>query len=230
MKRTCYLQAFLLLAISFAAVSCDWLAPTPDPEPEMKIDLASPLNVSAEGGKVSAQIESNCPWQAQAFPGNGFYFITMVTTKGESGTSTLEFVVKPNLLAIQKLGSIQVTASNEIGQLTFEIVVTQSGAEPFAELLDWQDPLVPSEGGTVSLRILSNTAASLNCRDQGIRITIEDAPGGFSGEQPVTSKVTITVPANPKPEARSFNLELVCFSKPKMVTMGTFVLRQAAGA
>ena len=134
------------------------------------------------------------------------------------------------LLTIQKIGSVQVTASNEIGQRTFEIVVTQSGAEPFAELLDWQDPLVPSEGGTVSLRILSNTAAYLNCRDQGIRITIEDAPGGFSGEQPVTSKVTITVPANPKPEARSFNLELVCFTKPKMVTMGTFVLRQAAGA
>ena len=61
-------------------------------------------------------------------------------------------------------------------------------------------------------------------------ITIEDDPGGFSGEQPVTSKVTITVPANPKPEARSFNLELVCITKPKMVTMGTFVLRQAAGA
>ena len=230
MKRTCYLQAFLLLAITLGAVSCEWLAPTPDPEPEMKIDLPSALEVSAEGGKVSAQIESNCPWQAQAFPGNGFYFITMVTTKGESGTSTLEFVVKPNLLAIQKLGSIQVTASNEIGQLTFEIVVTQSGAEPFAELLDWQDPLVPAEGGMVSLKIRSNTAASLNCRDQAIRIMIEDNPNGFSAEQPVTSNVTITVLANPKPEARSFNLELVCITKPQMVTMGTFVLRQAAGA
>ena len=230
MKRTCYLQVFLLLAISFAAVSCEWLAPTPDPEPEMKIDLPSTLEVSAEGGKVSAQIESNCPWQAQAFPGNGFYFITMVTPKGESGTSTLEFVVKPNLLAIQKLGSIQVIAENAKGQRTYDIAVRQLAAEPFAQILDWDDPLVPAEGGTITIRVVYNTTTGLVCLNRDISFYWEDIDPGFSGGQPVTSRVTITVPANPSTEARSFNLELVCITHAGKIAMGTLVLRQAAGA
>lgn len=230
MKRTRFLPAFLLLAFALGAVSCDLLVPTPDPELEMSIDLASPLEINAEGGRVSVQIESNCPWRAQAYPGNGFYFIRMVTSKGESGTSTLEFEVIPNLLAMQKLGSVQVTASNEKGQRTFEISVRQSGAEPFAELLDWQDPLVPAEGGTVSLRILSNTSAALICRDPAIRISIEDDPNGLISGNPVTSRVAITVPANPSTEARSFNLELICATQAGKFSMGTFVLRQAAGA
>ena len=226
MKRTCLLQAFLLLAFALGAVSCDLLVLTP----QMKIDIQPELEVGVEGGKFSARIETNCPWRAQVYAPTGVKFISMVTSQGEAGTSTLEFEVKPNLIATLRGNTIQVIAENAKGQRTFDIAVRQLAAEPFAQILDWEDPLVPAEGGTVTIKVVYNTTTGLVCLNRDIRIVWADNDPGFSGGQPVTSRVTITVPANPSTEARSFNLELVCVTHAGKISMGTLVLRQAAGA
>lgn len=213
-----------LLALFWLLVSCDYLeALNPEPQMTFSIDLSKSVTVEAEGGKISIPLESNSPWQASFSPATGVWFVSLLKYKGEAGSGTLEFEVRPNLLSNLRAGVISLRCVNRKGVQTYEISIAQLAAEPFARILDWDEPVIPAEGGSLTLRILTNCPWGYTVDNADVTLVEIKEPAVLSPTDPPIYELTLAVAKNPGTVRRTFLLNLTNrFQGSKTIATYTF--------
>ena len=220
-------RIFSLLALSLLLVSCDYLeALNPEPKMTFGIDINQAVTVTEEGGIISIPIESNGSWLATAMGTSGVAFISLITSKGEKGSSTLEFNVKPNLLTQNRYGTISLSCENKKGIQTYIIGIAQLGAEAFAMILDWDEPVIPAEGGSLTMKVLTNCAWGFMANDADVTVVEMKAPSSLSMTDPDTYELTLAIAKNPGTEPRTFQLNFTDRMKGNTI-IATYTFSQA---
>ena len=209
-----------LLILCHLAISCDLM----DQEPQLTLDTEE-LIFDAQGGLFDIPVESTASWKATAQPTTGFKFFSLLNAGGLAGKGTIRISMRPNPLAVVRAGVIKLVCSNEAGTQSLIVNVFQTGAVAYTKVSDWNEITVPSEGGSFSVTIESSTGYwGVICDDPEVQLNVKE--GDYENpDEPVFYMLTVTVPANPSTEKRTFKLTLT--DRPAQIIYQEYTFYQA---
>lgn len=187
--------AVLLLAMT----ACDF-----EPSPKLSVS-PNPLEVSAEGGKVTLSVSAVGKWKTKSDfgkdYGNHFYYVSPYSGNGDA-VVTVTF--EPNPYADwDNLGEIQFECVSGDRTSTVTLPVIQQAADPILEFIDWKEIKIPANGGSFSVTLSYNCSGTIKPDVGDVSFS-----GKVMGEDRFcgTAEITFIVPANPSSQDREIHV------------------------
>ena len=226
MRRT----FFILLAISWMLASCEFFPA----DPKLTTSVEDFVSFGAEGGEVSIMVSSNCDWEAESIATVGVYFLSVSPQNGRSGDSVLKIRARENLVYGRRSAAVRLkyrnpyTSSGETRELL--VPVYQDGPQAKAWFEDWNEPVLPAEGGSFMAILRYNGCLfNVTCADPDVKLDIRmQTFWDVSIDPYVKVEVTATVPANPSSEKRSFILDVT--DRKGQTVLGRYPFYQAGSS
>lgn len=194
----------LLLMLLLTATACE-IAPTP----QLSVN-PDPLEVSADGGKVTLSISAVGEWTVRAnftTPHNpdASSFFSVLTHKG-LGNGEVPVTFDPNPYGFQtRNAEIVFECVSGVETCTVILPVIQKEADPVFAFTDWNEPRIPSNGGSFSATLLHNCKCVIDIDTEGIAYSVKlIGEDRFLGP----SEIAFSVPANPTSSDRDIIVTL----------------------
>ncbi len=176
------------------------------PAPVLSVN-PDPLEVSADGGKVTLSVNAVGEWTTKSDFGEpyGPYFYYVSPYKG-SGDAEISVSFEPNPYGeFGRKGTITFECVSGEKTCTVTLPVSQKEADPVFGFTDWNEPLIPAYGGSFTATLSYNCGVTIDIDAVGVtrsdKLIGEDR---FLGP----AELTFTVPANPTSSERVIHMTL----------------------
>ena len=175
--------AVLLLAMT----ACDF-----EPSPKLSVS-PNPLEVSAEGGKVTLSVSAVGQWKTKSDYGQYYGIRYNVYPYCGKGDAEISVTIEPNPTIEPGRGNISFECVSGDKTCIVSLTVSQKGAEPVSEFADWNEVRVPAAGGSFSAVWVFNFRGWIEIDTEDVTYT---TTGNENGWLYGSTEVTFSVPAN----------------------------------